>query len=1068
MTPTLYEGTETEFKTNGLGRLSDMGKCLVTEERNGAFELECEYPLSGVHFSEIKYGRIIFATPSYGADPEPFEIYKITKPLNGISTIYARHISYRLSLTPVLPFSATSCPEALSGLKSNAVESCPFTFYTDKTTSAAFSVTVPSSIRSLLGGQQGSILDVFGTGEYKWNRFKVSFLKARGEKKSVKIAYGKNLTDLKQEENIENTVTGIVPYWKGSGDSGKIVTLGQKVVQSDYADSYPYHRTIPVDFSSKWQQEPTEDQLLQAAQAYIKANDIGVPKVSIDVSFVNLADTVEYAGLADEDIRLCDTVTVAYEKLGVTATAKVTKTVWNVLLGRYDSISLGDAARTLASTLADRTRQLQSGIASAASMSARNDDLLSQKIAEQARADKAAWESYADKQTEGLITTYFTDSVPVDGLDVGDLWFNTAENNSVSRWNGNKWESVRDTDIAEALKQAGDAQSTADEKILTFAQKEAPTQGMSTGDLWIDTNDQNLLYRFDGSKWQPYRDAMIAKSLEDAKKYTDDAKDAWSKELENQADKMIQTFFQEEKPEDPQFGDLWFNTKDNNSVSRWNGTDWESVRDKQIAEAVKAAGEAKDTADKKIVTYAQDEEPEGAEKGDLWIDTNDQNQLYRFNGTSWESYRDQLIAANLEEANKHADDAVKTAQEAWSKELNEKTNGLITTYYQENAPTENLDVGDLWFNTKDNKSISRWNGTEWESVRDDGIAEAIKAAGDAQATADGKINTFAQDGQPIAASVGDLWIDTDNDNCLYRWSGSEWVPYRDALIEKYKEGLAGDIEKAKTAASDMIKDMKNLTGYAFIHYNSAGNPYEFIVANNTNLSKATKVWRWNQSGLAFSSTGYNGNYSAVALTSDGKIVADRILTGTLTANIIKAGILSDKAGRNSWNLVTGAFSSIGTITNYYKNGIIGKYVFTRITDGAVEIGTCDDAKGTNANVIGSVTISKYYTDNVGYNSFGISSNNPVFISSDNVVGIVGGGQLYDGGAIVSSGYVEFNRTGVHGLLHDEEGYSGILKFGDGQIEVRDGIIIESLNTYGGSGSTNTGGDDDGGDIIVEG
>lgn len=794
MTPTLYEGTETEFKTNGLGRLSDMGKCLVTEERNGAFELECEYPLSGVHFSEIKYGRIIFATPSYGADPEPFEIYKITKPLNGISTIYARHISYRLSLTPVLPFSATSCPEALSGLKSNAVESCPFTFYTDKTTSAAFSVTVPSSIRSLLGGQQGSILDVFGTGEYKWNRFKVSFLKARGEKKSVKIAYGKNLTDLKQEENIENTVTGIVPYWKGSGDSGKIVTLGQKVVQSDYADSYPYHRTIPVDFTSKWQQEPTEDQLLQAAQAYIKANDIGVPKVSIDVSFVNLADTVEYAGLADEDIRLCDTVTVAYEKLGVTATAKVTKTVWNVLLGRYDSISLGDAARTLASTLADRTRQLQSGIASAASMSARNDDLLSQKIAEQARADKAAWESYADKQTEGLITTYFTDSVPVDGLDVGDLWFNTAENNSVSRWNGNKWESVRDTDIAEALKQAGDA----------------------------------------------------------------------------------------------------------------------------------------------------------------------------------------------------------------------------------------------------------------------------------QATADGKINTFAQDGQPIAASVGDLWIDTDNDNCLYRWSGSEWVPYRDALIEKYKEGLAGDIEKAKTAASDMIKDMKNLTGYAFIHYNSAGNPYEFIVANNTNLSKATKVWRWNQSGLAFSSTGYNGNYSAVALTSDGKIVADRILTGTLTANIIKAGILSDKAGLNSWNLVTGAFSSIGTITNYYRNGIIGKYVFTRITDGAVEIGTCDDAKGTNANVIGSVTISKYYTDNVGYNSFGISSNNPVFISSDNVVGIVGGGQLYDGGAIVSSGYVEFNRTGAHGLLHDEEGYSGILKFGDGQIEVRDGIIIESLNTYGGSGSTDTGGGDDGGDIIVEG
>lgn len=157
----------------------------------------------------------------------------------------------------------------------------------------------------------------------------------------------------------------------------------------------------------------------------------------------------------------------------------------------------------------------------------------------------------------------------------------------------------------------------------------------------------------------------IQSIVDNAKKYTDDAKDAWSKELENQADKMIQTFFQEEKPEDPQFGDLWFNTKDNNSVSRWNGTDWESVRDDGIAEAIKAAGDAQATADGKIKTFAQTAEPtDGMSVGDLWIDTDDNNKLYRYSGSSWVAYRDGQIAENLQTAKDYADDAAEKAAKA--------------------------------------------------------------------------------------------------------------------------------------------------------------------------------------------------------------------------------------------------------------------------------------------------------------------------------------------------------------------------------------------------------------------
>lgn len=366
MIPILYESSETEFKSNGIGRLSDATSCKVTEERNGQFELEMEYPLDGIHYSDLKYGRFILATPSYNADPEPFEIYKAVRNLNGKMTFYARHISYRLSLIPTMPFSASTCAEAFTKLKANATEECPFEFYTDKAVEGSFNVDVPSSIRSLLGGQTGSILDVFGTGEYKWEKYKVSFLLHRGETKAVSIRYGKNLTDLKQEESIENTITGIVPYWKGNVENQDVtVTLPEKVVYSDNADKFPYKRTTPVDFSSDFQEKPTEEQLRTKAQSYIKTNNIGVPSVNLTVSFVNLADTEEYKDLADEDIRLCDTVNVIYQRLGITAQAKVIKTVWNVLKDSYDSIELGEGRTDLASSLVTSEKATEQKITNA-------------------------------------------------------------------------------------------------------------------------------------------------------------------------------------------------------------------------------------------------------------------------------------------------------------------------------------------------------------------------------------------------------------------------------------------------------------------------------------------------------------------------------------------------------------------------------------------------------------------------------------------------------------------------------------------------------------------------------
>lgn len=348
MIPIIYEPNATTFTSNGRGGLSDAISCTVTEERNGAYELEMVYPLDGVHFEEIRTGAVIKAYCGKARQFQPFRVYMIGRPIGGQVTVRAQHISYQLSLIPCGPFTAGTAAGALAGLKTNAAESCPFEFWTDKATQATYTQTVPASIRSRLGGVRGSILDTYG-GEFEFDGYTVRLWNQRGQNRHVVIRYGKNLTDLKQEESIANTVTGVYPFY--ASDAG-YVELPEKVVSAASADNYPYPRTIPLDMTQDFETVPTVAQLRAAAEQYVAGASIGVPSVSLSLSFANLADTLEYADTAAEQVELCDTVGVIFERLGVETSAKVVKTVWNVLAERYNALEVGDTRTTLAQTIA--------------------------------------------------------------------------------------------------------------------------------------------------------------------------------------------------------------------------------------------------------------------------------------------------------------------------------------------------------------------------------------------------------------------------------------------------------------------------------------------------------------------------------------------------------------------------------------------------------------------------------------------------------------------------------------------------------------------------------------------
>ena len=359
MIPRYYDGTA-DIKGNGVGALRDCISCTITEERNGSYELEMVYPVGGQHYDALALRGLIKAQPNPYAEEQLFRVYQISRPINGQITVNAAHISYDLSGIPVAPYTASTAAQALDRIKSQATVDCPYEFWTDLTTTANFAANVPSSLRSLLGGIDGSILDVYG-GEYEWDNYTVKLHSKRGTDRGVSIRYGKNLTDITQEENCESVYTGVYPYWTDSDGNVKQISTSPIV---DVPDSqYSFTRILLLDISREYTEQPTDEQLKQYALNYIKANKIGVPKVSLKLSYAQLEQTEEYKGKALlERVGLCDTVHVVFERLGVDATAKVVKTVYNVLLDRYDSVELGTPRSNLASTIVNAEKNTKAEI----------------------------------------------------------------------------------------------------------------------------------------------------------------------------------------------------------------------------------------------------------------------------------------------------------------------------------------------------------------------------------------------------------------------------------------------------------------------------------------------------------------------------------------------------------------------------------------------------------------------------------------------------------------------------------------------------------------------------------
>lgn len=349
MIPILYEAGETSFVSNGIARLRDAISVLVTEERNGVYELDFTYPIDGAHFDDIKPGRIVAVTHDDNGDIQPFDIVSYSKPIDGIASFHGVHISYRQSYLTATGEHIWTLSDAFN-LLSNAEPSNPF-YYTSALSGSTSGLLAaadgtPKSVRSLLGGTEGSILDTFG-GEYEFDKFHVILHKERGITRDFLIRYGVNMTDYQDDTDFAETFNSCVPFWNGEG--GPVV--GARV-DSGLQSFNGSTLCVPLDLTDKFEDMPTAAQLQTEALAYMIDRQPNLGQQNIKVNFLRLQDLSGYEDYENLlKCNLCDKINVAFPRYGMSGTFEIVRVVWDALEGRYQEMELGALQTTLAEAL---------------------------------------------------------------------------------------------------------------------------------------------------------------------------------------------------------------------------------------------------------------------------------------------------------------------------------------------------------------------------------------------------------------------------------------------------------------------------------------------------------------------------------------------------------------------------------------------------------------------------------------------------------------------------------------------------------------------------------------------
>lgn len=574
--------------------------------------------------------------------------------------------------------------------------------------------------------------------------------------------------------------------------------------------------------------------------------------------------------------------------------------------GVVDALVEAQEASSTAQSAA--TAAQQAGIDALAARGTADDAAEAAAAAQSAAAAANTLASQAKTEADRKVVVYRQTAAPtgLTAADTNDLWIDTDDSNKLYAWSGSAWVVSDDQRIGTALSTAQGASSAVATKTTIFAQDDQPpTTGRTVGDLWFDTNDGNKQYVW-GANNQWNARVLGASAISAT------ARDLGATTTYRQATAPTGTL---------RVGDLWVDS-DDNALYRWEGAtpSWVKVQDAGIQAAL-------NTANAKTTVFYQADAPAttGRVTGDLWVETDQGNRIHTWNGSAWTLTRFTAAALNV------------TAREL----------GAITTYRQSAAPTTGVINGDFWIRSTDNRIHVRVNGA-WVESKDTDINAAIENAATAQATADGKMRIFTQTTPPTgltATDVGDLWIDTDDGNVSYTWSGTAWTKRQigNGAIQP-KSLVASDVVATGTVTAALLETLLVLTTQVV-----AGEPLAtharltpeglFVYRNDPVDGVPNEVIRLgtitddllsitDENGIVQSSLDETGAFTARTVNARENVFIKGQSVESLFSATPGSGSARGDNGRQHWyGFVGGGLTSVDFVTNGLEVGLLEQQVY---------------------------------------------------------------------------------------------------------------------------------------------
>lgn len=369
--------------------LTDILSCTLTEELNGECELVFKYPHGGKWWDELYVGTVIrcarrFIGGSFRGDEDRFRIYRITRAIGQVFTVYARHITYDAAHELILPpmgLNVDPEPPILETL-GDAVEYVNDARLLGEEISLSVNPNIasleglfqvpggkPSNLRQAIFDESWGLASTYGA-EVQISDGLITLVPPGfiGEERPLRVIYGLNLAEFSQNDATDGNHQFIFPYYSSNDlylDLRDITnkSLDPPVVKGilgDFADVDELDtgelRVELLDMTAVIDEEEIEAKrstLFLAAQNYYRENKAKYQAIPVEIT-VNISsiESLIPGAIYDEQLNIGDTVTVIYPRWGVETKARCHRVEIDVLKEKAVKVQLGGTRRLVTDTIA--------------------------------------------------------------------------------------------------------------------------------------------------------------------------------------------------------------------------------------------------------------------------------------------------------------------------------------------------------------------------------------------------------------------------------------------------------------------------------------------------------------------------------------------------------------------------------------------------------------------------------------------------------------------------------------------------------------------------------------------